>query len=312
MMNNEKGQALLLVLVALGIGSLVITPFIGHASSSLIGSRIYGEAISEGYSADAGIEHAIWNLVEGSLVAQVPSPGDSTTYQLSETVNDIAPSITVTKMGSSGTIYALRGGTNKDFWGYDIQSNTWTSMADAPETVTDGGAFTNGGNYFYSLRGGNNKDFWRYDSTTNTWSTSVADVPEKVKAGGALTYDGSYIYALRGGIKKDFWRYDIQSNTWSSMADAPDTVQVGGALAYDGSYIYAFRGGNNKDFWRYDIQSNTWSSMADAPETVRIGGALANKIDANYEIVSTAGDSTIRAGVRIVDGTVSILSWQVE
>ena len=47
MMNNEKGQALLLVLVALTIGSLVITPFIGHASSNLIGSRIYGEAAFE-------------------------------------------------------------------------------------------------------------------------------------------------------------------------------------------------------------------------------------------------------------------------
>ena len=67
-MNGEKGLVLPLVLVALAIGTLVITPFIGHASSSLIGSRIYGQAISEQYSCDAGAEWALWRLKENPVL----------------------------------------------------------------------------------------------------------------------------------------------------------------------------------------------------------------------------------------------------
>jgi len=62
MIKSETGQALPLALVILAVGTLVIAPFMGHTSSSLIGSRIYGQAISEQYSADTGVEYAIWYL----------------------------------------------------------------------------------------------------------------------------------------------------------------------------------------------------------------------------------------------------------
>ncbi len=61
-MNSEKGQAFPLALIALAVGSLVISPFLGHTSSMLSGSRIYGQAITEQYSCDAGIEWALWKL----------------------------------------------------------------------------------------------------------------------------------------------------------------------------------------------------------------------------------------------------------
>jgi len=61
-MNSEKGQALPLAILALAIGTLVITPFLGHASSNLIGSRVYEQSLTELYSCDAGIEWALWRL----------------------------------------------------------------------------------------------------------------------------------------------------------------------------------------------------------------------------------------------------------
>ncbi len=186
MKNGEKGQALPLVLLALVIGSLVITPFIGHASSRLIGSRIYGQAISEGYSSDAGIEHAIWRLTNDGLADELLAPGASTSYILSETINDIAPSITVTKMNSSGYIYALPGKDSKHFWRYDIAGNTWEAMADLTDKVRQGGALTYDGSYIYALRGNDKKNFWRYDIANDAWA-HMANTPEKVKEGGALT-----------------------------------------------------------------------------------------------------------------------------
>jgi len=70
MMNSQKGQALPLALVALAIGMLTIAPFLSHAGSSLIGSRIYQQSTSEQYSADAGVEYAIWHLQSGE--SEVP------------------------------------------------------------------------------------------------------------------------------------------------------------------------------------------------------------------------------------------------
>jgi cytoskeletal protein CcmA (bactofilin family) len=70
MMNSQKGQALPLALVALAIGMLVVAPFLSHAGSSLVGSRIYEQAIDEQYSADAGVEYAIWQIQSGE--SEVP------------------------------------------------------------------------------------------------------------------------------------------------------------------------------------------------------------------------------------------------
>jgi hypothetical protein len=95
-MNGEKGQALPLAMMALALGTLVITPFLSHAGSSLIGSLDYGEAIIQQSSCDAGVEHAIWNLTRGSLAEQIPETGDEVTYQLDEELNGLTTSITVT------------------------------------------------------------------------------------------------------------------------------------------------------------------------------------------------------------------------
>jgi len=79
-MNSEKGQALPLAIMALAFGMLVITPFLGHASSSLIGSRIYGQVITEGYSGDAGVEWALWRL-KGNPVLTTNTIYDSTVLE---------------------------------------------------------------------------------------------------------------------------------------------------------------------------------------------------------------------------------------
>lgn len=61
-MNSQKGQAMPLAILALALGTLVITPFLSHASSNLIGSSIYEQGITELYSCDSGIEWALWRL----------------------------------------------------------------------------------------------------------------------------------------------------------------------------------------------------------------------------------------------------------
>jgi hypothetical protein len=95
MKSGEKGQALVIVLFLVAFGTLVISPFLGHAGSGLIGARTFGELLNQEYSSDAGVEHAIWGLAFGDLADQLPDIGDNVSYQLGETINGIIPDITV-------------------------------------------------------------------------------------------------------------------------------------------------------------------------------------------------------------------------
>ncbi len=101
-MNSEQGQALPLALIALTVGVLVVTPFLGHAGSALIGSAVYRQVLTGQYSSDAGVEHALWRLTNDGLAEELSNPGDSITYQLGEAVNGVAPIITVTANQTGG------------------------------------------------------------------------------------------------------------------------------------------------------------------------------------------------------------------
>jgi len=105
MKNGEKGQALVIVLALVAFGTLVITPFLGNAGSSMIGSRAYGQAINKQYSSDTGVEHAIWELAYDDLADNLTSPGDNVSYSLGEAINGIVPDITVVK--TDNTTYEI-------------------------------------------------------------------------------------------------------------------------------------------------------------------------------------------------------------
>jgi hypothetical protein len=101
-MKNEKGQAVVIALVIVAFGGLVITPFLGHASSDLMGVQHYETTMTEQYAGDAGVEHAIWRLKYDGLADELSGTGNSTEYQLDEAVNGVAPvDITVVKTGET-------------------------------------------------------------------------------------------------------------------------------------------------------------------------------------------------------------------
>jgi len=107
-MNSQKGQALPLALVALAIGMLVVAPFLSQAGSSLIGSRIYEQSISEQYSADAGVECAIWHLQSGE--SEVPEGEELELPQF--TLNGKTADVTIANEG--GWIYKITSTATSD------------------------------------------------------------------------------------------------------------------------------------------------------------------------------------------------------
>jgi len=128
-MNSQKGQALPLALLALAIGMLTIAPFLGHVSSSLIGSRIYEQAISEQYSADAGVEYAIWNLQSGE--SEVPEGEELELPQF--TLNSKTVNVTIENQGEQ--IYKITSIATSD----DGSSSTIESYVSITVGLFDGG-----------------------------------------------------------------------------------------------------------------------------------------------------------------------------
>jgi hypothetical protein len=58
----QSGQALIIVLVFLLLGSLTLLPTLAHLSTSLKTGKIYEEKTDEFYTADSGIEDGLWRI----------------------------------------------------------------------------------------------------------------------------------------------------------------------------------------------------------------------------------------------------------
>jgi len=71
---DETGQAFILVLILLILGALIIAPLLGFMSTGLIAGQLNEERMAELYAADAGIEDAIWKLMNDQLPAEEDQP----------------------------------------------------------------------------------------------------------------------------------------------------------------------------------------------------------------------------------------------
>ena len=61
-MKRQRGAALILVLIALALGSLLITPTLRYVYTGLLETRISEELLLQQYAADAAVEYSLWQL----------------------------------------------------------------------------------------------------------------------------------------------------------------------------------------------------------------------------------------------------------
>ncbi|MCW1949380.1 MAG: fibronectin type III domain-containing protein [Candidatus Shapirobacteria bacterium] len=178
-------------------------------------------------------------------------------------------------------MYLTRGSDTRDFWEYDMPTNTWLNKGTLPDTVYYYGANLVEGpsGFLYALRGKSSRSFWRYEIATNTWSDAAArDFPVTVSLGTDLIFDGEkYIYATVGNSSSLFYRYDTSLDIWEKMADTDfGAIEkqsnnlisgVLGPLAYDGGdNIYTLKGGSTSGFAVYSIDNDTWTVLPDLPD----------------------------------------------
>jgi hypothetical protein len=69
----EKGHVIILVTVLMLVGGLIASPLLAYMSSGINSGRIYEKRTYELYSADAGVNHAIWTVIKAD---GLPGDGD--------------------------------------------------------------------------------------------------------------------------------------------------------------------------------------------------------------------------------------------
>jgi len=76
LIRDEKGQALVLVMILLLVGGLIIGPSLSYMSTGLTTGEVYERRADELYAADAGVEDAVWKIQhqDGYLPCSPSSP----------------------------------------------------------------------------------------------------------------------------------------------------------------------------------------------------------------------------------------------
>ncbi len=91
-MKSEQGQALPIVLILLVVGGLMVVPSLDYAATSLNAGRIVEENVKGIYAADAGVEHVLWRLKNGSPPSSpyyLPEPVVNQMQQVAITTDEI-------------------------------------------------------------------------------------------------------------------------------------------------------------------------------------------------------------------------------
>ena len=110
---REKGQALILALILLAVGSLTLVPLLTFMSSGLDAGATFEEKVDELYAADAGVQDAIWkiNNLPDSLPGELEIMGDYYQYTEDEEpfVNgmDVGVSIEFIDVDANGRRYRV-------------------------------------------------------------------------------------------------------------------------------------------------------------------------------------------------------------
>jgi N-acetylneuraminic acid mutarotase len=182
----------------------------------------------------------------------------------------------------------------KDFWEYDLTSNTWTKKADLPGLARLGAiGFSIEGKGYVGLGGDHQNellnDFWEFDPGNNSW-LQMPDFPGAKRSGGiAFSIDGMGYVGAGWGFEStsDIWKFDPVNKTWTKETDYPGDGTSGMVCFAIGDKAYIGTGLLTNDFWEYTPATKQWRKLNNFPEPfIHYGVSFALE---NYGIAGTGG-----------------------
>jgi len=207
---------------------------------------------------------------------------------------------------ADGCLYGVRGGNQDDFYQYDIENNSWSTMDLITSNVSYGNEITYDPvrNDIYIFRANNTDDFFQYDVATNNWDASAAtteDAPGLVYYGGSMEYLDGYIYGFPGQVRQNFWKFDVGDGTngaWETLDEYDDATDYSGtnsgkSLVYMGSNtLLASPGRGDVNSYEYNATTDTWSAGGNVPAGPQQGANLVYDDDDGLVYLNRAVSST--------------------
>jgi hypothetical protein len=248
----------------------------------MLNAKVYSEPIPDTYAADAGIEDAIWGLQFGTLSETLDSSGGYLEYSLHESVNNLSVSISVN--GSTGIVAdhdfndnRMSGGTGwLSSWSH--QGSTSITSQQNPYEGTHHLRLRGANAYIERSVDLNGKSgihlqfFAKVNSFEGGDTMSCLVSPDYVDWTVVKTWDSSDSDNIYYPVDIDLSSFEMSSEFW---------------IAFDSGV------NRNNDYFYVDDLSISGSG----------GSAI---------IRSVAGEKTAIAKVSLLEGNISVLSWEVD
>ncbi len=161
----------------------------------------------------------------------------------------------------------------KDFYMFDMVTDTWTSVQGLPvgeeRQYASAVTYNNQGYLFGgSNSGGSLNDLWKYNSQTNNW-IELAALPDSGRAGSSsfVLEDELFIIGGKttsGRILNEVWSYNFSTFLWDKKMNLPSAGLWRGmafsnatsgyiGLGLDSNSVY------NTQFYTYDKSNDNWT-----------------------------------------------------
>jgi hypothetical protein len=124
LIRDERGQALVLVLILLLIGGLISGPLLSYTGTGLNTGQVYEKRTDELYAADAGVEDAVWKIQNKDGYLPCNPTGPPRNYTITD-VNGKSVEVTITSEYSVGDLtftYRVLSTSTGDGSGTEIEA----------------------------------------------------------------------------------------------------------------------------------------------------------------------------------------------
>jgi len=212
------------------------------------------------------------------------------------------------------SIFIATGNYRRNFYKYDVSTDTWTQLQDTPSAVEYGGSMDVIDGYIYTLRGYNSTLFYRFNIEENSWETPTQGFFGPNNPTTATTYfdfyygaemeedDQGNIYITRGYYSDDFGKYNSATGEFTRLARLPVGVYQGAAMVFneDENVLYLTAGeirtrksGTvNNYFMKYTVATNSWEIITADPAPYQTGYGSSMVYDGSRYIYLTRGSNS--------------------
>ncbi|MFC2033846.1 hypothetical protein ACFLTT_00375 [Chloroflexota bacterium] len=285
--DGQRGAALILVLIALALGSLLITPSINYMYTSTVSKDISEENLQDQYAADSAVEYAIWQLQNNADnitdLLSLNNPSSNTTLEINgeEISINTAISESLESGGTSFDIPLTQSGLHVAAF-LEILTPSWSDVHQK----------------FYCTN-------IIYICNYGTSTTHIKTVTQ------VLDSDLNYVENSYIGPSADISKTNLD-DTWELLFDfnLPEpAVQSGGMMCI----IFETWGlKSTMGDYSFDGEGSVTYAAFQTDEEVVYSGSSGISCVGLYDITVTVGDYTYLVNVGInEEGEIVIRSWQV-